>query len=133
MRNFTPKQARFVEEYLVDLNATQAAVRAGYSPKTAKQQGQRLLTNVDIHRAIQEGQEARSERTGVTQDQVITGLLHEARLTSEGSSHSARVAAWAHLGKHLGMFTERHLHGGDPESPVIFHMDFGAGLEVGDL
>ncbi len=128
MSNFTPKQARFVEEYLVDLNATQAAVRAGYSPKTAKQQAQRLLTKVDIHRAIQEGQEARSERTGVTQDQVITGLLHEARLTSEGSSHSARVAAWAHLGKHLGMFTERHLHGGDPESPVIFHMDFGAGL-----
>ncbi len=87
------------------------------------------MTNVDIHRAIQEGQEARSERTGVTQDQVITGLLHEARLTSEGSSHSARVAAWAHLGKHLGMFTERHLHGGDPDSaPVVFHMDFGAGL-----
>ena len=86
------------------------------------------MTKVDIHRAIQEGQEARSERTGVTQDQVITGLLHEARLTSEGSSHSARVAAWAHLGKHLGMFTERHLHGNDPESPVIFQMDFGAGL-----
>ncbi len=38
--SLTPKQARFVEEYLIDLNATQAAVRAGYSPKTAKQQGQ---------------------------------------------------------------------------------------------
>ena len=59
---------------------------------------------------------------------MIRGLKKEATLEGEGSSHSARVAAWAHLGKHLGMFTERHLHGGDPESPVIFHMDFGASL-----
>ena len=44
----TPKQQRFVAEYLIDLNATQAAIRAGYSPRTAKQQGSRLLTNVDI-------------------------------------------------------------------------------------
>ena len=66
--------------------------------------------------------------TGVTQDEVIRGLKKEATLDGENSSHSARVSAWAHLGKHLGMFTDRHLHGTDPESPVIFQMDFGAGL-----
>lgn len=65
------KQKRFVEEYLVDLNATQAAIRAGYSEKTARSQGQRLLTNVDIQAAIQEGQGKRSERTKITQDRVL--------------------------------------------------------------
>ncbi len=104
--SLTPKQARFVEEYLVDLNATQAAIRAGYSPKTAYSQGERLLKNVEVHRAIQEAQEARSERTGITQDEVIQGLKKEAALEGDGSSHSARVAAWAHLGKHLGIFTD---------------------------
>ena len=44
----TPKQERFVEEYLIDLNATQAAIRAGYSAKTAEAQGSRLLSNVNV-------------------------------------------------------------------------------------
>lgn len=48
----TPKQTRFVAEYLIDLNATQAAIRCGYSPKTAKQQGSRLLTNADVAAAV---------------------------------------------------------------------------------
>lgn len=45
----TDKQARFCEEYMIDLNATQAAIRAGYSPKTAQEQSARLLSNVTIH------------------------------------------------------------------------------------
>ncbi len=73
---------------------------------TAYSQGERLLKNVEVHRAIQEAQEARSERTGITQDEVIQGLKKEATLEGDGSSHSARVAAWAHLGKHLGIFTD---------------------------
>jgi phage terminase small subunit len=52
MENLNPKQAAFVREYIVDFNATAAAGRAGYSPRTAKSQGQRLLTNVDIQTAI---------------------------------------------------------------------------------
>ncbi len=72
--SLTPKQARFVEEYLVDLNATQAAVRAGYSAKTAKQQGQRLLTNVDVQAAVTEAQKARSERTNAEADDVVLEL-----------------------------------------------------------
>ena len=68
------KQARFVEEYLIDLNATQAAIRAGYSERTAKQQGQRLLTNVDVAAAVSAGQKARSARTEITQDRVLEEL-----------------------------------------------------------
>lgn len=75
MRKLTPKKAAYVREYLIDLNATQAAIRAGYSEKTAKQQGQRLLTNVDVQVAIQEAQEARAERTEVSADRVLRELL----------------------------------------------------------
>lgn len=109
-KKLTAKQQRFVDEYLIDLNATQAAIRAGYSEKTARSQGQRLLTNVDIARVIKKAQSAISERNLVTQDDVIRGLLTEAEWMGEGSSHSARVQAWSQLGKHLGMFTDKVDH-----------------------
>ena len=74
MAKLTDKQKKFVAEYLVDLNATQAAIRAEYSEKTARQQGQRLLTNVDIQAAIQERQKELSEKTNITQEKVLTEL-----------------------------------------------------------
>lgn len=67
----TPKQARFVDEYLKDLNATQASIRAGYSAKTAEQQGPRLLGNVGVSAAIAERIKARERRTEITQDRVL--------------------------------------------------------------
>lgn len=67
----TAKQQRFVAEYLVDLNATQAAIRAGYSPKTARQQGARLLTNAVLAAAIAEGQTARFDRLALDADGAI--------------------------------------------------------------
>jgi hypothetical protein len=103
----TAKQRRFVDEYLVDLNATQAAIRAGYSAKTAYSQAERLLRNVEVAEATAAGKAARSIRTGVAQDDVIAGLLAEARRTGEGATHVGRINAWALLGKHLGMFRER--------------------------
>lgn len=70
----TDKQQRFVEEYLVDLNATQAAIRSGYSEKTAEQQASRLLSNVKIADAVAEAKCKRSERTEITQDRVLKEL-----------------------------------------------------------
>lgn len=70
----TPQQARFVSEYLIDLNATQAAVRAGYSGKTAYSQGQRLLKDVEVAAAIADAQDARAKRTLITQDRVLKEL-----------------------------------------------------------
>lgn len=67
----TPKQERFVQEYLVDLNATAAAKRAGYSEKTACEQAARLLANVKVQTAVQEAKQARQERTEITQDMVL--------------------------------------------------------------
>ena len=68
------KQQRFVQEYIIDLNARQAAIRAGYSPKTAGAQSSRLLTNVNIQDEIAKAMEDRGKRTGVTQDRVLAEL-----------------------------------------------------------
>ena len=70
----TPKQARFVEEYIVDLNGKQAAIRAGYSPRTAEVQSSRLLRNAKVDAAAREAMQARSRRTGITADRVVREL-----------------------------------------------------------
>lgn len=117
----TDKQQRFVEEYLIDLNATQAAIRAGYSAKTANEQGARLLVNVSVAEAIEAAQAARSERVELTQDWVLDRLRevtercmqHEAVLDHEGNptgeykfNASGANKAIELIGKHLGMFKD---------------------------
>ncbi|WP_299316788.1 terminase small subunit [uncultured Halomonas sp.] len=80
MSALTGKKARFVEEYLKDLNATQAAIRAEYSEKTAYSQGQRLLKNVEIQKAIEAASKARSERTRIDSDYVLHRLAEIDRM-----------------------------------------------------
>ena len=70
----TKKQKRFVEEYLIDLNATQAAIRAGYSPDTAQQIGSENLSKLVIQKEIAKAMAERSKRTGVNQDRVVLEL-----------------------------------------------------------
>ncbi|TIN15525.1 MAG: terminase small subunit [Mesorhizobium sp.] len=74
MPELTPKQALFVNEYLVDLNATAAAKRAGYSELTAQVQGSRLLSNVMVAEAIAARQAAIADRLGVTQEKIVAEL-----------------------------------------------------------
>ena len=71
MAKFKAKQQRFVEEYMIDLNATQAAIRAGYSPKTAGSIGEENLRKPEIDKAISILRAEQSKRTGVTADRVI--------------------------------------------------------------
>ncbi len=75
MNKLTPKQERFVAEYLIDLNATQAAIRAGYSEKTAQVIGSENLSKPMIAAAVAAAQAERSERTEVTQDYVLTSIM----------------------------------------------------------
>lgn len=103
----TDKQQRFVAEYLIDLNATQAAIRAGYAAKTANREGSRLLSNVDIADAVAAGAQKRVQKAEVTAQDVIDGLYREAIREGEGSSHGARVSAWGLLGKYHKLFTDR--------------------------
>ena len=76
MAKLTAKQQRFCDEYLIDLNATQAAIRAGYSEKTAEEQGCRLLRNVKVQKYIQNRKQDRIERTEITQDMVLRELAN---------------------------------------------------------
>ncbi|WP_368648987.1 terminase small subunit [Castellaniella ginsengisoli] len=71
----TPKQARFVEEYLKDLNATQAAIRAGYSARSAKQRAADLLSLPHVQAAVAEAQAARSRRIEIDQDYVLARMV----------------------------------------------------------
>ena len=86
----TEKQARFVAEYLVDLNATEAAKRAGYSEKTAYSIGFENLRKPEIQEAIQAAMDARSKRTEITQDMVLQEL---ARIAFANGTDFARVVS----------------------------------------
>ena len=112
--SFTPKQERFVAEYLVDLNATAAAERAGY--KHPNKQGPRLLVNVGVAAAIAKGQAKRSERTEITQDYVLSEIVQvikDRRGTGEDANPNAVLKGAELLGRHLAMFTDKHEHAGD--------------------
>mgnify|MGYP003601758537 CR=1 FL=1 len=103
----TPRQAAFVGEYLIDLNASAAAVRAGYSQRRAQEIGYQLLHKPTVAEAIQKALAERSERVKLDADWVVCRLREEAEFTGEGSSPSARVKALELLGKHLGLFPLR--------------------------
>ena len=147
----TDKQKRFVEEYLVDLNATQAAIRAGYSEQTGYSIGQRLLKKVEVQEAIQQAQtqNKRSERTQITQDEVIRLLIENVDISmgkkatvitipsksENGEVMGNDVAQFVYepsaankalelLGKHLGIFKDGVdiTSGGKPLQPTIIEL-----------
>lgn len=90
----TPKQQRFVAEYLIDLNATQAAIRAGYSAKTANEQGARLLANVSVRHGLTDAMRARERRTNITQDRVLS------ELAKIGFADIRKVVSWGNTTLH---------------------------------
>jgi len=98
------KQKRFCEEYLIDFNATQAAIRAGYSKKTARQQGSRLLSNVDIQEYLKEIRGVLKERSLVTAES-ITRELEDARIMAmDIAKPSAAVTASSTKAKLHGLY-----------------------------
>jgi phage terminase small subunit len=138
------RKAIFAKEYLTDLNATQAAIRAGYSPKTAKQQALRLMNRPDVQECIQQAMKEREERTNITADYVLT-TIHETVErcrqsypvldrkgkqvyveTPEGDMLPAYVfdskgvlKGCELLGKHLKLFVDRTEHTGANGGPIV--------------
>ena len=104
MKTSTTKRQIFAKEYLVDHNATQAAVRSGYSVRTAKQQGSRLLTKVDVQEEISLLEAAQQEADHVDRSFVLAGLRD---LALNASTESNRVRSYELLGKYLRMFVEQ--------------------------
>ena len=113
------RQQRFVTEYLVDLNATQAAIRAGYSPKPAQQQGSRLLTNVVVKQAIAAQHATQLKAVEVRIEDVLRDVMAIAHtdlhtLTEQSGTParwSDKLKALELLMKHLGLAApEQHQH-----------------------
>lgn len=149
-RGLNEKQKRFVEEYLIDLNATQAAIRAGYSKNRASELGYQLLQKTTVQNAIQEAQNNRSERVQITQEEVIRRLLENIDIASgkratvitipskntEGKVIGNDVAQFVYepsavnkalelLGKHLGMFKDRvDVTSGGNALPAVINISF---------
>lgn len=103
-RPLTPKQAAFVREYMIDHNGTQAAIRAGYSARTANEQASRLLANVNIAWAVAKAQAELARKTETEAEWVRRRLKEEADDFSEFASHSARIRALELVGKINGVF-----------------------------
>lgn len=108
----TPKKSIFVKEYLIDLNATQAAIRCGYSEKTAYSQGQRLLKDVEIQKAIQAAMDKRSEKTEITAEYILNGIKGVIQQCESEEKYNAGAALKGYelLGKHLKLFADRIEH-----------------------
>ena len=103
-KELTDRQSMFVNEYALDNNATQAAIRAGYSKATAAAQASRLLTNANVAETIAAAQAKQAERAEIDTAWVIARLVDEAQNSDKSST---RVRALELLGKHLGMFSDR--------------------------
>ena len=86
-RKLTPKQARFVEEYLLDLNATQACIRAGYTQKNAASVGSQLLQKTQVQSAISRAKEKRSKESGIDAKWVLENAVDLYSKSSESYSY----------------------------------------------
>lgn len=119
MKGLNEKQAAFVREYLVDFNATQAAIRAGYSSKTAGQIGHELLKKPEVQAALKEGQNRLAEATETEAEWVRRRLKEEATDYSATASHSARVRALELLGKINGIFEADNKQKGEAAASML--------------
>lgn len=133
LRPLTAKIQRFCDEYIIDLNASAAAKRAGYSEKTADRQGHRLLKKVEVDNYIKQLMEKREERTTITQDYVLKGITElierciqavpvfdkEGNETGEYRMQAtAAFKGYELLGRHMKMWTDKVEHGGIPGQPI---------------
>lgn len=105
--DLNPKQRAFIREYAITKNATQAAVKAGYSEATAKQQGSRLLTNVDIQAALGERERANAEQCGITVETITQMLIEDRELARSEKQSSAAVSASLGLAKLHGLIEDK--------------------------
>lgn len=147
MAKLTAKQQRFVEEYLIDLNATQAAIRAGYSKNSARQIGDENLAKPAIAEAVQAAMNERSQRTEIEADYVLSTIQETVERCRQVAPVLDRQGAQVYvntpngeiapafmfdaknvlkgcelLGKHLKLFTDKVEHSADKDNPPVFQV-----------
>lgn len=107
----TPKQAAFVSEYMIDHNGTQAAIRAGYSARTARQQAVELLATDDIRQAIQAAEDKAKQRNAITFDDLLEELEQARQQALCNGQAAAMVSATLAKAKMLGFDKPQPAHG----------------------
>lgn len=115
----TEKQKMFCKEYMVDLNATQACIRAGYSEKTAKVIGSQNLTKLNIQEEITKLMKDREERVKLTADKVLEDIERVRGLAEGSEQYNVSLKASELQGKHLAMFTDKQQISGQIELPKV--------------
>lgn len=103
----TDKQKMFVKEYMKDLNATQAAIRAGYSEDTAKQIGYENLTKPYIQEAIEKEMEERTKKVEISAEYVLSNLKKVAENSMDRNDSAGANKSLELLGKYLKLFTDK--------------------------
>lgn len=106
-RPLTAKQEMFVLEYLIDLNATQAAIRAGYSAKNADKIAHQLLGKNIVREAVQEQMDKRASKTEITAEQVLQDIRDIGNEARKAADFGAALKSRELIGKHLKLFTDR--------------------------
>jgi phage terminase small subunit len=122
-KKLTPKQALFVKEYLIDFNATRAAKSAGYSEKTAKSQGQRLLTYVDIQKQLADETEKRNERTEQKQDRAVEMIHGVAEIDYADYETRRNIKGIELLARHHGLLLDKKEMKFDPNAPINWRVE----------
>lgn len=120
-RPLNPRQEAFARQYLVDLDAANAARRAGYSTRTAKQSGYDLLQDERIQALVTAEMGKRAERVKDSMDEVVRDLRRIGHLAEVRRDLGTAVRTIELRGKHLGMFKDRIALGGDEGAPPIEH------------
>ena len=115
----TNKQKMFCQEYMVDLNAPQASIRAGYSPRTAKEIGCENLTKPNIQAEIQRLQKERISRVQLTADKVLEDIERVRGKAESSEQYNVSLKASELQGKHLAMFTEKQQIEGEIKMPTV--------------
>ena len=110
MGKLNAKQEAFCCEYVVDLNSAQAAIRAGYSEKTARTIGSKLLTNVDIAEKIQQLSAKHAENVGITAEWVLNGIKDLTERLIEMDDPKAAYKGYELGGKYLTLFSDKVDH-----------------------
>lgn len=100
----SPRQERFVREYLIDRNGAAAAVRAGYSPHTARQIAYELLTRPDVAEAVRDGEEELAAKAQLAREEVLRGLLAAIDLARAQGDPAAMIAGWREIAKMCGYY-----------------------------
>lgn len=100
----TPRQERFVREYLIDRNGAAAAVRAGYSPHTARQIAYELLTRPNVAEAVRRGEAQIATKAQLAREEVVRGLLAAIDMARVQGDPAAMIAGWREIAKMCGYY-----------------------------